>query len=239
MGAPIGFGTAVNVVTVAIGGMVGLSMRGRLPDGLRQTVLTALGMFTVVMGIRESLSGNLIVIGAALLVGAVAGELIGIEASIERLGGWLERRFGGAEGSPGLARGFVVASILYCVGPLTVLGCLQDGLGEPPRQLLVKALLDGFAAIPLAAAFGVGVLFSIGTIIVIQGGLTLFAGQLDGLLTEVMRQDAFATGGIMVMAIGLNLMDLKKIRTANLLPALVAAPLFAHFGPSVIELAGL
>lgn len=236
MGAPPGTGTAVNLVTVAIGGLVGLKLRGRLPDGLRVSVLTALGLLTVVLGVKDAVTGELLVVGAALLLGVVAGELIGIEAAIERFGEAVERRFRPPEEGGGLARGFVLASILYCVGPLTVVGCFDDGLRGDPTKLITKAMLDGFAAVPLAATLGAGVLLSLGTIVVIQGGLTIGAFLIEPLLSPEMLVQGYATGGVLVMAIGLNLLELKKIRVANLLPALLFAPVIAWYGPLLASL---
>jgi len=232
--APPGTGTVVNLVTVTVGGLIGLRLRHRLPDGLRQTVLAALGLFTIVLGVKDAIAGELLVVGASLLLGVVVGELVGVEAAIERFGAAVERRFKGPDSDGGLARGFVLASILYCVGPLTLMGCFDDGVRGDPTKLVTKAMLDGFAAVPLAATLGAGVLLSLGTIVLIQGGLTAIAFLVEPLLSSDMLAQGYATGGVLVMAIGLNLMEIKKIRVANFLPALLFAPVIARFGPDLV-----
>lgn len=230
-------GTVINVVTVLIGTGVGVLLGGRLSRQLRTTVLDTLGLFTVVLGVVNAmdtfgpeLSGRLgraavLVVLGALLVGAVIGETVDLESRLERAGAWLQRR---AEGSSGDAarfiEGFVVASLVFCVGPLTVLGALQDGLRGDYELLSIKSLLDGFAALAFASALGIGVGFSVLTILVVQGGIALSASALSTSLTEAMIAAMNAVGGVLILGIGLRLLDLRQVRVANLLPAIVIAP---------------
>lgn len=243
-------GTLLNVVTVLLGTGLGLLLGGRLPERLRVTVMDTLGLFTIVLGIvnaqdafGDELAGAvgqaavLVVLGA-LLLGGVLGELADLDGLLERLGERLraavQRGDRGDEAEGGQNRfveGFVVASLVFCVGPLTVLGSLQDGLNGDYQLLAIKSLLDGFAALAFASALGIGVGFSAVTVLLVQGALTLGAGALQGVITDPMLAAMNAVGGVMVLAIGLRLLDVRRIRVANLLPALVLAPLAVALWP--------
>jgi uncharacterized membrane protein YqgA involved in biofilm formation len=155
-------------------------------------------------------------------VGGIIGELLGIDRALTALGDALKRRF--ARGQSRFTEGFVVASLVFCVGPLTILGSLKDGLTGDYSLLAVKSMLDGFAAMAFASALGWGVGFSVVTILIYQGGLSLLAGAASGVFDEQTIAAIMATGGVLILAIGLRLLDLREIRVANLLPALVLAP---------------
>lgn len=223
-------GTFLNIVAVLIGGSLGTLVGARMPQRLRETVLWALGLFTIALGVKMFFDSQnaLIVLGSALL-GGVLGEWINIDARLKRLGGWLEGRFARSADSDGTARfvkGFVSSSLVFCVGPMTILGAIQDGLTGDYQLLAVKSLLDGFAALAFSASLGVGVLFSVIVILIYQGGLTLLASLAQSVLTTPMINEMTATGGLMIMAIGFGaLLELRPIRVANYLPALLIAPL--------------
>ena len=241
MNLPVG--TIANVATVLIGTVIGALAGRRFPEGVRTTVMATLGLATAAIGVRELLPTEEfpLVLGAVML-GAVLGEFLRIEAGLHRLGAILQQRFSQptpvdvevpetARPVPGqgrFAEGFVITSLVFCVGPLTIVGSIQDGLGDA-ELLLVKAALDGFAAIAFAAVYGWGVAISAVTVAVIQGGIALAAGTLDGLLTDPMLDGLAAAGGIMLLGISLRLLDLKQVRVANLLPAVVLAPLFVKW----------
>lgn len=225
-----GFGTVLNVLTVLAGGGLGLALGARVPERARRTVLAALGLFTLAMGLRMFLqSDNPLITLGALLAGAVVGEALRIEHGLQGLGGWLHARFGpgnGAEGAGRFGHAFLTASLVFCVGPLTVLGSIQDGLSGDYSLLAIKSALDGFAALAFASALGVGVLFSVLVIAVYQGGLTLLAAQAAGVLSDVMVAEMTAAGGVILLGIAIgNLLELRPIRTGSLLPALLLAPL--------------
>lgn len=219
-------GVLTNIVAVIVGTTIGAVARSRFPERIRETVMGSLGLLAAAVGVREILptSEFPLVLGAVLL-GAVIGELLRIEGGLEALGGRLQRRFAGEGGDSRFAEGFIIASLVFCVGPLTIIGSIEDGLGDP-ELLFVKSGLDGFASIAFAAVYGWGVGLSIIAIAVIQGGLALAAGTLDGVLTDPMLDALGAAGGILLLGISLRLLDLKQIRVANLLPAVVLAPLF-------------
>lgn len=220
-------GTLINIVTVLVGGGVGLAMGARLPEKLRATVLAGLGLFTAAFGVRLSLeSGQPLIVVASLLFGALLGEWMGIEDGLHRLGAWLERRWSRDDASQAnFVRGFMIASVLFCVGPMTILGSIQDGLTGDYELLAVKAVLDGFAALAFASTLGFGVLFSTLVILVYQGGISLLAAQAQTLLTDPMITEMTATGGIIILGLAISsLLEIKPIRTGNLLPALFLAP---------------
>lgn len=238
---PLPVGTIANVAAVLVGTTIGAVAGRRFPENVRGTVLATLGLATAAIGVRELLPTDQfpLVLGA-VLAGALIGEVIGVEAGLHRLGEMLQARFGGrgtaldvevperTEPEPVDGRfvdGFVIASLVFCVGPLTIVGSIQDGLGDA-QLLIVKAALDGFASIAFAAVYGWGVALSAVTVAVIQGGIALAAGALDGLLTDPMLDALGAAGGILLLGIALRLLDLKQVRVANMLPAVVLAPLF-------------
>lgn len=235
-------GTLLNVATVLAGSAVGVLLGGRLPERMRRTVMDALGLFTLVIGFANAAdtfgdtlteavgqAAVLIVLGA-LLVGGVLGELLDLDAALQRVGERLKERVAPSGGS--FVEGFVVASLVFCVGPLTVLGALQDGLTGDYQLLAIKSLLDGFAALAFASALGIGVGFSALTVLVVQGGIALGASALDGVLTDAMLDAMNAVGGVLILGIALRLLEVREIRVANLLPAIVVAPLAVGLWPS-------
>jgi uncharacterized membrane protein YqgA involved in biofilm formation len=221
-------GTFINVGTVLLGTLIGTLLGGRLPESLQQRVLLGLGMVTMVIGVDNALAWRdtnpLYVIGGVLL-GGLAGEALGIEQRLRGLGEAIQERFSGP-GHSTIAEGFFTASLLFCVGPLTVVGAIQDGLSGDYQTLATKALLDGFAAIALASALGFGVGFAAVTVLVFQGALSLGAGLFDDILAEDSEALAALTsaGGVLIIGISLKLLDVKDVKVGNYLPALVFAP---------------
>jgi hypothetical protein len=263
-----GVGTAINVVTVLVGSVLGLLLGARLPTRTRDTVTDALGLVTLLIGALSAaevssaaLSGAvgsaapvLIVLGS-LLLGGIAGSLLDIEARLEGFGDWLRiwlgRRRQVPAGTPrsetpsgdvpaatmpsdSLAaehaarerfiEGFVTASLVFCVGPLTILGSLSDGLGRGADQLILKAALDGFAAIAFAASLGVGVMASVVAIVVVQGSLTVVGVLVGDVLPAANLAAITATGGLLLLGVGLRLLQIRALPVGNLLPALLVAP---------------
>ncbi len=225
-------GTLINIVTVLIGGVLGLIFGARLPERLKATVIAGLGLFTAAIGLQMFLkTENPIIVLGAILVGALLGEWWQIETGLQKLGQELEKRFTRAPesgiGSRGnFVRGFLTASLLFCVGPMTILGSIQDGLTGDYQLLAVKSVLDGFAALAFASTLGVGVLFSTLVILVFQGGLSLMAFQLTAVVTAPMLNEMTAAGGLILVGLAVSsLLEIKQIRTGNFLPALAIAPL--------------
>lgn len=234
-------GTLLNMFTVAIGSIIGLLIGNRLPEKIQTSVVTGLGLVTIFVGISNSgKSGNIIIPLLSLVTGVIIGELLDIDGALQRFGGWLQQRFAGkgtaieGEGAhvDQTARvrfitGFVTASLLFCIGPLTFVGSMQDGMGLAIgfQQLAIKSALDGFAAVAFAASFGVGVSFTLITILVVQGGLALLGSVLGQFMSAAMINEMTGVGGLMLIGLSLILLDLKRPRMANFLPALIIAPL--------------
>jgi hypothetical protein len=226
-------GTILNIITVLLGGTLGLLFGARLPDRVSQTIVAGIGLFTAALGVQMfTASTNAIVVLGSLLVGGLLGEWWQIETRLEGLGAWLERKFmpGGADSSGGrgnrFVKGFLTTSLLFCVGPMTILGSIQDGLTGDYNLLAIKSVLDGFASIAFAASLGVGVLFSTLVILVYQGGLSLLAAQADAFITDPMMAEMTAVGGVLLLGLAISsLLEIKKIRVGNFLPALFIAPL--------------
>ncbi len=236
-------GTIINIFTILLGGGIGLALGTRLPERVRHTVVSGLGLFTMALGVGMFLESQqpLIVVGA-LLIGGLLGEWMRIEEGLKNVGGWLEARFaGGGQDGNLFVRGFLASSLLFCVGPMTILGSIQDGLTGDYRLLAIKAVMDGFAALAFASTFGVGVLFSTVVVLTYQGGLSLAAAQAESLLSETMVTEMTAAGGILLLGLAIgSLLELRPIRTGNLLPALVVAPLLVWLtdvaGPAAMKL---
>ena len=223
-------GTIINVAAILIGGTIGLIFGSRIPERFKHTVIAGMGLFTAAMGLQMFFkSENQLIVLGALIIGAMLGEWIGIEDWLQALGETLEKRFSqDAEmgASSRFVRGFMVASLLFCIGPMAILGSIQDGLTGDYNLLAVKSTLDGFASIAFASTLGIGVMFSSVIILIYQGGISLLAGQLNAIVTDPMMAEMTATGGVILMGVAVsNLLELKKIRVGNFLPALAVAPL--------------
>jgi uncharacterized membrane protein YqgA involved in biofilm formation len=244
-----GIATLVNVATVLAGAVVGVALGNRLPTRTRDVVTDALGLVTLLIAATSAIavlspdlsdevgdSAPMLIVLGALLVGGIAGSLLRLESRIEGLGGWLQRRLSGETGSAERARfveGFVVSSLVFCSGPLTILGSLNDGLGNGSDQILLKATLDGFAAVAFAASFGWGVAASAVTIIAVQGSLTLVGVALGDVLPEAHLAAVTATGGLLLVGVALRLLRIREIPVADLLPALLVAPLLVQLAIAV------
>ena len=232
-------GTLINIITVILGGTLGTFLGARLPDKMRETIMHGLGLLTLVIGLQMALTTrNVLIVLASILFGGIIGEMLGIQNGLDALGRNLERRFarGGEEGT--FTRGFVTASLVFCIGPLAILGSIQDGLLGDYNLLAIKSTLDGFAGLAFASTLGIGVAFAALTVLVYQGGISLLAILLGSAIGSVTRETPWviemsATGGVLILGIGLLLLDLKQVRIANLLPAVLIAPLM------VIALAAL
>lgn len=226
----MGIGTAINVVAVLVGGGIGTLVGAKLPEAMRRTAMQAIGIVTLLVGVANFLEyDNPLVPLVSVVAGLVVGEFLGIEDALKRLGDALQKRF--SRGESPVSRAFVTTSLLFCVGPLTVIGSLEDGLSGDYGLLALKSALDFIAALAFASVLGWGVLLSAGTVLVVQGSLTLGAGFLEPLVTDAMISATTATGGVLIFGLGLVLLDLKEVRVANMLPALLFAPLLVAAAP--------
>jgi uncharacterized protein len=240
-------GTLLNVATVLAGTVIGVFAGSRMPARMQESLITGLGLFTLLIGASMGLQvfigeaarpGDDLGVLAALLLGVALGEVLRIHDGLEWLGGWFQRRLVRGERPSRVAEGFVTASLVFCVGPLTILGSLENGLTGDIRLLAIKSLLDGVASIAFAAALGWGVALSAITVFVVQG--TIAGGAF--LLRDVMDASTIlaitAAGGVILLGVALRLLDLKPVRVANFLPALLLAPIFVRVADAVRSLLG-
>jgi uncharacterized membrane protein YqgA involved in biofilm formation len=221
-------GTLINIGTILLGTGIGLLLGHRLPGGMQERVMMGLGLVTLVLGIDNALTWrdtNPLIVFGAVLLGGLLGEWIGIERRLGDLGDAIQVRVSRGGGSR-VSEAFVTASLLFCIGPLTVVGSIQDGLTGNYQTLASKALLDGFASIAFAAALGWGVALAALTVLVVQGGLTLAAGLFEHVLGEGTEALAalVSAGGVLIIGISLKLLGVKDVKVGNFLPALVLAP---------------
>lgn len=244
-----GIGTVVNVATVLLGAGLGVLLGHRLSERTRDVVTDGLGLVTLLIAILSALSvtdpalvshigssAPMLVVLGSLLVGGIIGSALRLEERVESLGGWLQRRLTSDTGTAERHRfieGFVAASLLFCTGPLTILGSLNDGLGRGADELYLKSALDGFAAMAFAASFGWGVAASAITIVVVQGGLTVIGVLLGDVLPDAHVAALTAVGGLLLVGIALRLLRVRQIPVADLLPALVVAPFLVALASAV------
>jgi len=205
---------------------MGLIIGDRIPDRIRTIVVQVIGLVTLGLGLSDVLkTHNMVFPLVGMVLGGIVGELLAIERRLEGLGEVIRRRFARNQEPGRFVNGFVTATLLFCIGPLTILGAMQDATGETPQLYIIKGTLDGFMNVIFGAIYGVGAVFSALSIFIVQGSLTLGGSALDNLLNDRMRIELFSAGGFAVMAIGLNLLEIKKIRLGSLLPGLVITPL--------------
>ena len=226
-------GTVINVLTVLTGCSIGIIMRKKIPDPLKNLMLQGVGLVTILLGIQMGLkTENILIPLAGLIIGGIIGYVLMIDRKLNEFAGYISRKFTTNNQSDSFIQGFITSSLIFCVGPMTILGSINDGIYGDYHLLAVKSMLDGFTAIALTATFGLGVFFSIGTIIIVQGGITVFALYLGRFLTDQVISETTAVGGIMIIGIGLLILKICRIEISNFLPALIITPL-------IVLLAGL
>ncbi|MFJ8064276.1 DUF554 domain-containing protein [Psychrobacillus sp. NPDC096426] len=227
-------GTFVNALLIIIGAIAGRLLKG-IPDNMKQTVMGAIGIVVTVLGIQMGLkSSNFVLIIICIVFGAVIGEWIDLDKWLNRIGQFIEKKFGSKASQEGsIAQGFVTSTLIFVIGAMGVLGALNSGLQNDHELLISKGIIDGFTSVILSATLGIGVLLSAIPVAVYQGLIALFATQITKVIPEaaldLFLQEMTATGGIMIIAIGLNLLGLTKIRVANLLPSLVVVGIAVAF----------
>lgn len=211
-------GTIVNAISIIAGSLLGLLLRKGIPEGYKSTVMQALSLAVMLIGIKSALmTDDLLVVIISLAIGSVIGEYVGIERGLEKLGQWIEGRFSNESGS--VSKGFVTASLVYCVGSMAIVGSFESGLTGNHQTLFAKSALDGISAIIFASSMGVGVLLSFIPVFLYQGLLTVTAGLIKPFLVASVISQMSATGGLLILAIGINLLGVVKIRVGNMLPA--------------------
>jgi uncharacterized protein len=215
-------GTSVNVAAVIAGSLLGLLLKKRLPVKITSIVFQGIGLVTIFFGVAMAFrSQNWVILILSVVSGAITGELLNLDERLNKVGEWLKKKF--KINNARFTEGLVTAFLLFCMGSLTVLGALEEGMNQNPELLLAKSVMDGFSSIALSAAMGIGVMFSVIPLLIYQGGITLFAGSLQNLLSEPLIMEITAAGGIILLGMGLNILEIKQIKVLNLLPALILA----------------
>jgi uncharacterized protein len=226
-------GTLINFGAIIFGGLIGMILGGRVSERIKNTIISGLGIFTLLYAISLFIKTNnsLIVLGS-ILVGVLIGEWLHIQEGVEKLGVWLEARFSKSDELSErnkFIRGFLTTTLIFCIGPMAIMGALEDGISGNIQTLVIKSVLDGFAAMAFASTLGVGVLFSSVMVLLYQGAISLLATQIQGVMTEAMILELTATGGVILAGMAIsNLLELRKIRTASFIPALLIAPIIVY-----------
>lgn len=218
-------GTIVNAVAIVIGGVIGVLIKGGLPEKMSNTIMQGVGLCVILIGLLSATEGapHLMPIIFFIVIGTLIGEGIDIEKKLESFGDHLEKKF--ASGTSTFSKGFVTASLLYCVGAMAIMGALESGLTNNHEILFAKSVLDGIISIVLASTLGIGVVFSAFSVLLYQGSITLLASALSGVLTDTVIVQMSATGGLLILGLGLSMVLSSKIKVGNMLPA-VLLPIF-------------
>jgi uncharacterized membrane protein YqgA involved in biofilm formation len=221
-------GTFINVGTVILGSLIGLAIHAKLPERLTKIAFQGIGLFTVFLGFTMAAkTGNFLVMIFSIVPGSIIGELIGIEKHMDRLSERIKQKIGSKNKS--FSEGFVTAFLLFCMGSMTILGAIEEGLGGRPDLLIAKSVLDGFSSLALSASLGLGVIFSVLPLLVYQGGITLFAASLQQFFTTPLINELSAAGGLLLIGLGINILEIKRLNILNMLPSLVIAVILAYF----------
>lgn len=217
-------GSFVNAGAIVVGSLIGCALHSRFPERFRGIVFQGLGLGVLLLGFQMAFKvQDIMVVLFSILLGGILGEALRLDKLFERLGNSVKKRLG--SGNPQFTDGLVTASLIFCIGALAIVGSIEEGLRNNPTILYTKSILDGFASIALASSFGSGVLFSAIPVFLYQGSITLGAGALESLLSQALIDQLSATGGLLIVGIGLVILEIKEIRIANLLPALAMVPL--------------
>jgi len=213
-------GSIVNAATVIVGSLIGLLVRSKLPENIKTIIFQGVGLGTLVLGMTMALEvQNFLVFIFSLILGGILGELARLDTRMEASGDWLKAKI--RSSNERFTEGLITAFLIFCVGSMTFVGALNEGLTGDRTLILTKSILDGFTSIVLASVYGIGVMFSAIPLFIVQAGLTLLATQLQGVLSDLLIAQLTAVGGALVLGIGLNLLEIKKIKTSNLLPGLL------------------
>ncbi len=220
-------GTIVNTITVILGSGLGLLIGGKLPERFKNTIIQAIALFTFLIGTSMMLkANNLIIIFLALIVGGITGEAMKLEEHLDNVTERLKKHI--SPNSKNFTEGFITATLIFCVGAMTVVGSIQEGLTGDATLLYTKALMDGITSLTLASSLGIGVMLSAVSIFVIQGSLTLLGSALQFLMAGPYLNSITSAGGLLIIALGIDLLQIKKLKVLNLLPSLFYAPLFVY-----------
>jgi uncharacterized membrane protein YqgA involved in biofilm formation len=220
------FGTIVNALAIAAGSILGVSFKGGIPEKFNKTVMQAMALAVILIGLKSAFqTNNILLLIFSLAIGSVIGELLRIEDMLEKLGKWLETKFS-RKSSGGISEGFVTASLVYCVGSMAIIGSLESGLTGNHQTLLAKSVIDGVSSVVFASSLGIGVLFSSVSVFLYQGFITVTSSFMKDLLIPSVTGEMSAVGGLLIAAIGINMLNLTKIKVGNMLPSIIIPLLY-------------
>ncbi len=232
-GRLIMLGTIVNSMAIIAGALLGIGVKKGIKDEYKHTIMDGIGLAVIVIGIMGGIkSENIILVIASIVVGSIIGEIIGVEKKLDNIGNALQSKFGAKDSN--FSKGFVTASLVYCVGAMAIVGSLESGIQGNHETLFAKSILDGISAIIFASTLGIGVAFSAIPVFLYQGAITLLANSVKDLLTLEVITEMSAVGGILIMAIGINILGIKKIKVGNMLPA-VFIPIIYHMLVNIVS----
>jgi uncharacterized protein len=221
-------GTLINAAAIVAGSLIGLVIHKKLSKSVVGIVFSAIGLFTLFIGVQMAMeTSNLVIMIVSIVSGSIFGEWLDIDNAVNRFGEFLKNKFKAKNDR--FSEGFVTSFLLFCMGSMTILGAIEEGMGGKPNLFMAKSVLDGVSSVALSVSMGIGVVFSAIPLFLYQGGLTLFAGSLQDTLTMPIVNEVTAVGGLMLIGMGLNILEIKKLKILNMLPALVVAGLLAHF----------
>ncbi|MFT5875501.1 MAG: putative membrane protein YqgA involved in biofilm formation [Clostridium sp.] len=227
-------GTIVNSLSILIGGVFGSLFSNKISSAYNETIMKALGLSVILIGLKGALQvNNILVLIISLALGTLIGEIMKIEKGIENIGAWLERKFSSQNG---IANGFVTASLVFCIGAMAIMGALESGLTNNHSILYAKSLLDGIFAIIFSSTLGIGVCFSAISVFIYQGIITLTASLMKPYLIPSVVNEMSAIGGLLIVAIGTNMLEIKKIKVGNMLPAIFMPLLYYIFEPYIYKI---
>jgi len=216
-------GALINASAILVGGGIGLLFKGKISEKISENITRAIGLSICIIGISGALKGDIMLLVVSLALGTVIGELINIDGGLNKLGLWLQKKLSRNDARSTFAEGFVAATLLFCVGAMAIVGSIDSGLRNDQSIIITKSILDGVTSIVFASSMGFGVLFSAGAILIYQGSIEIFAGYLQNILTNELVTQISSVGGVLIMAIGFNMVLNVKIKVANLLPGLLVA----------------
>jgi len=221
-------GTIINILAIIVGSIIGLLIHSNLPDRIKKIVFQAIGLFTAFLGISMALKTNEILIMIfSIVIGAIIGEVLKLEEYLEKIGNIAKRKL--KSKNEKFIEGFVTSFLLFSIGSMTILGSIEQGLGDEPKLLIAKSILDGFSSVILASSFGFGVLLSIIPVFFTEMGITIFAKWIDKYLEVAVIDELTAVGGLLLIGLAINILEIKKIKVTNMLPALVVVVIIAYF----------
>ncbi len=219
-------GTIINIGAIIAGSLIGIFFNSRIPERISERAFQGIGLFTIFLGIKLALqTTNFMIIIFSIVIGAILGEIIDIDKQINRFADWLKGKVSSKNNR--FSEGLITAFLLFCMGSMTILGAIEEGLGGKPNLLIAKSILDGFSSIAFASVMGIGVMFSVIPLLIYQGGLTLLAAVVGDSLSKIAVNEMSAVGGILLIGLGISVLKIKEIKILNLLPSLILALVFS------------